>query len=81
MPLWGIKYMDLDEQWWLDLRLQETPPPVSSVAVGARVFVDGFGPDGGRVVARRTSIRSTDLPDWPADAPVALRPAPEGQAS
>ncbi len=40
MPLWGIKYMDLDERWWLDLLLDEKAREVRSVAMGARVFVD-----------------------------------------
>lgn len=77
MPLWGIKYMDVDERWWIDLLLDEKTPEVRSVAVGARVFVDGFETAGGRVVVRKTSIQGTDLADWPADTPLVLRPIPE----
>ena len=77
MPLWGIKYMDVDERWWIDLLLDEKTPEVRSVAMGARVYVDGFETASGRVVARKTSIQGTDLADWPADTPLVLRPAPE----
>lgn len=76
MPLWGIKYMDVDERWWIDLLLDEKTPEVRSVAMGARAFVDGFESAGGRVVARKTSIEDTELADWPADTPLVLRPTP-----
>ena len=75
MPLWAIKYMDLDERWWIDLLLDEQAPEVRTVAMGARVFVDGFETPGGRMIARKTSIQGADLADWPADTPLVLQPA------
>lgn len=50
-------------------------------AMGARVFIDGFETAGGRMIARKTSIQGTDLADWPADTPLALRPAPDARRS
>lgn len=75
MPLWAIKYVDLDERWWIDLLLDEKTPKVRSVAMGARAFVDGFETAGGRMIVRETSIQGADLGDWPADTPVVLYPA------
>ena len=81
MLLWAIKYMDLDERWWLDLLLDEKTPEVRSVAIGAAVFVDGFETTGGRMIARKTSIQGADLPDWPVDTPLILRPAADARLS
>jgi hypothetical protein len=81
MPLWGLKYMDMDERWWVDLVLQDEAPAVMRVPVGARLFTDGLSAAAGRPLLRRASISAGDLPDWPADAPVALAPAVEATAA
>ena len=75
MPLWGIKYMDVDERWWVDLVIQERAPDVASIVIGGREYCDGFKVLDGRVVVRRASIQPADLPDWPADSPVMVGPA------
>lgn len=81
MSLWAIKYMDMDERWWIDLLLDEKTPEVRSVAMGARVFIDGFETTGGRMIARKTSIQGADLADWPADTPLILQPATDARRS
>lgn len=75
MRLWGIKYMDLDERWWIDVVLEEEAPEVSSVVVGSRVFCDGFSRGRGATLVRRASVQPADLPDWPTDSAVLLRPS------
>jgi hypothetical protein len=67
--------VDLDERWWIDLLLDEQAPEVRTVAMGTRVFIDGFETTGGRMIARKTSIQGADLADWPADTPLVLHPA------
>ena len=74
--LWGLKYVDVDDRWWVDLILQDEPPEVRQVAVGSRVFLGGFEAGRGRVLARRVSVDGGDLSDWPTDSAVALVPAP-----
>jgi len=74
--LWGLKYVDVDDRWWVDLILQSEPPDIRQVAVGSRVFLGGFEAGRGWVLARRVSVDGEDLSDWPADSPVALGPSP-----
>ena len=42
MGLWGMKYSDADDKWWVDLVLQDAPPAVRLDKVGGRVVTDGF---------------------------------------
>jgi hypothetical protein len=49
--LWGLKYVDVDDRWWVDLILQGEPPEVRQVAVGSRMFLGGFEAGRGRVLA------------------------------
>ena len=42
MGLWGMKYSDADDKWWVDLVLQDAPPAVRLEQVGGRVVADGF---------------------------------------
>jgi hypothetical protein len=77
MPaLWGIRYMDLDERWWIDLALRSEAPPVRYVVMGSRQFCDGFDLPEPALLARRVSVAPEDCADWPADEPVRLGPAP-----
>jgi hypothetical protein len=81
MGLWAIKYTDEHEKRWLDVVLQEAPPPVSREKVGERVVTEGFAEVTGLVIARRTSIPDDALEDWPADTPVVLTRAELGPDS
>ncbi|SRR6266508_3696812 len=74
MPLWAIKYVDIDDRWWLDLVYQERPPDVARTPIGSRVFTDGFRAGPGRVVAKKLSVAEGALADWPTDMPIALVP-------
>ena len=75
MRLWGIKYMDMDERWWIDVILREEQPEVGYLSVGSELFCDGFKTTDGLVLARKVSVQPIDLADWPTDSPVALRPS------
>jgi hypothetical protein len=81
MGLWAIKYTDEHDKWWLDVVLQEAPPPVSREKVGERVVTEGFAEITGLAIARRTSIPHDALEDWPADTPVILTRAELGPDS
>ena len=72
MPVWAIKYVDIDDRWWLDLVSQERPPDVARRPIGSRVFTDGFRTGPGRVVVRKLSVAEGALADWPTDTPIAL---------
>ncbi|HLC40505.1 MAG TPA: hypothetical protein VJO34_02615 [Methylomirabilota bacterium] len=72
MPLWGIKFVDLDDRWWVDLIIQEQAPEVSYVRIGSQVVCDGFKPTEGRVVVRKASVQPADLSEWSTDTPVVL---------
>jgi hypothetical protein len=72
MGLWGIKYADIDDKWWVDVVLQEAPPAVRSVKVGGSVVTDGFDNVTGPVLVRKGSVPPTALADWPSDTPVVL---------
>jgi len=72
MGLWAIKYADEHEKWWVDLVVQEKPPAVARGKAGDRVVTDGFAEVTGLVLARRVSIPSDALEDWPIDTPVIL---------
>ena len=74
--LWGLKYVDVDDRWWVDLILQDEPPEVRQVAVGSRVFLGDFEAGRGLVLARRVSVDGGDLSDWPTDSSVSLVPTP-----
>jgi hypothetical protein len=74
MPLWGIKYSDVDDRWWVDLVCQETAPEVRYLLIGARAVADGFHVLDGRLLVRKASIRPDDLADWPTDHPTFLAP-------
>src|SRR6266704_998403 len=54
MGLWAIKYADEHDKWWVDVVLQDAPPPVSREKVGGRVVTEGFAEVTGLVIARRT---------------------------
>jgi len=72
MGLWAIKYADEHEKWWVDLVVQENPPAVARGKAGDRVVTEGFADVTGPVLARRVSIPSEALEDWPIDTPVIL---------
>jgi hypothetical protein len=72
MGLWAIKYADEHEKWWVDLVVQEKPPAVARGKAGDRVMTEGFAEVTGLVLARRVSIPSDALEDWPIDTPVIL---------
>ena len=72
MGLWAIKYADEHEKWWVDLVVQEKPPAVVRGKAGDRVVTDGFAEVTGLMLARRVSIPSDALEDWPIDTPVIL---------
>ena len=72
MGLWAIKYADEHEKWWVDLVIQENPPAVARGKAGDRVVTEGFADVTGPVLARRVSIPSEALEDWPIDTPVIL---------
>ena len=74
MPLWAIKYMDMDERWWIDLILQDHRPEIENVIVGSEIFCDGFKTTNARILARKASVEATDLAEWPTDSAVVLRP-------
>ncbi len=76
MALWGMKYVDVDDRWWVDLVCQEPAPEVDRLMSGSRVFADGFRINDGRVLVKKASVAASDLPDWPSDTPVILRPDP-----
>src|SRR6266498_2702113 len=63
MGLWAIKYADEHDKWWMDVVLQDAPPPVSREKVGERVVTEGFAEVTGLVIARRTSIPADTLED------------------
>ncbi len=81
MGLWAIKYADEHDKWWVDVVLQDAPPPVSREKVGGRVVTEGFAEVTGLVIARRTSIPADALEGWPADTPVILTRAELGPDS
>jgi hypothetical protein len=70
--LWGMKYSDADDKWWVDLVLQDAPPSVRRDQVGGRVMTDGFDGVTGPVLAHKASIPPEALNDWPSDTPVIL---------
>jgi hypothetical protein len=35
MGLWAIKYTDEHQKWWVDVVLQDAPPPVAREKIGA----------------------------------------------
>src|SRR5436309_15114285 len=72
MGLWGIKYSDIDEKWWVDVVLQEDPPAIRREKIGAQVVTDGFDGVSGPVLARKASIPPTALSDWPSETAVIL---------
>lgn len=72
MGLWGIKYADADDKWWMDLVLQEAPPAVRLDQIGGCVVAAGFDSVTGRVLVRKASIPPEALNDWPSDTPVIL---------
>lgn len=72
MGLWGMKYADADDKWWVDLVLQDAPPAVRLDQVGGRVVADGFDGVTGPVLVHKASIPSEALNDWPSDTPVIL---------
>jgi hypothetical protein len=72
MGLWGMKYSDADDKWWVDMVLQETPPAVRLEQVGGRVVADGFDGVIGPVLVHKASIPPEALNDWPSDTPVIL---------
>ena len=72
MGLWGMKYSDTHEKWWVDIGLQDAPPAVRLSQVGGRVVTDGFYAVTGPVLARKASIPPEALNDWPSDTPVIL---------
>jgi hypothetical protein len=72
--LWGIKYSDIDDRWWVDLVCQKDAPEVRVQLIGARAVGDGFEVGDGHLLVRRASIGPEDLPDWPSDRPVLLAP-------
>lgn len=80
MSLWGIKYSDIDDRWWVDLVCQEKVPEVRYVLIGARAIADGFQVSDGRLLVRKASIRPDDLADWPTDSPTLLAPVPTVEA-
>ena len=43
MGLWAIKYSDEHQKWWVDVVLQDAPPPVARENIGGRVITEGFG--------------------------------------
>jgi len=75
MRLWGIKYMDADERWWIDVILHEGEPEVGYAGVGSGVFCDGFKTAEGLVLIKKASIQPADLGDWPTDLPLILHPS------
>ena len=42
MGLWGIKYSDLEKNWWVDVVIQETMPVIRIEKIGEQVVADGF---------------------------------------
>jgi len=72
MGLWGMKYSDADDKWWVDLVLQDTPPSVRLDQVGGRVVTDGFDGVTGPVLVHKASIPPEALNGWPSDTPVIL---------
>jgi hypothetical protein len=72
MGLWGIKYADIDDRWWVDVVLQDSPPGVRWEKIGGRVVTDGFDNVTGPVLVRKGSIPPMALADWPSDTPVIL---------
>jgi len=72
MGLWGMKYSDADDKWWVDLVLQDAPPSVHLDQVGGRVVADGLDGVTGPVLLHKASIPPEALNDWPSDTPVIL---------
>lgn len=72
MGLWGMKYSDADDKWWVDLVLQDAPPSVRLDQVGGRIVTEGFGGVTGAVLVHKASIPPEALNDWPSDTPVIL---------
>jgi hypothetical protein len=72
MGLWGMKYSDTDDKWWVDMVVQDTPPAVRLDQVGSRIVADGFDGVPGQVLVHKASIRPDALNDWPSDTPVIL---------
>jgi hypothetical protein len=81
MGLWGIKYADIDEKWWVDVVLQDAPPAIRRAKVGEQVVTDGFEGVTGPVLARKASIPPTALSDWPSETVVILTRAELGPDS
>ena len=81
MGLWGIKYADIDEKWWVDVVLQDAPPAIRREKVGEQVVTDGFEGVTGPVLARKASIPPTALSDWPSETAVILTRAELGPDS
>jgi hypothetical protein len=79
MPLWGIKYADADDRWWVDLVCQDRAPEVRYLLIGARAVADGFHTFDGRLLVRKASVWSEDLADWPTDRPTLLAPLGTGE--
>ncbi len=72
MGLWGMKYSDADDKWWVDVVLQDAPPSVRVDQVGGRIVTDGFDGVTGPVLVHKASIPPEALNDWPSDTPVIL---------
>ncbi len=81
MGLWGIKYSDIDEKWWVDVVLQEDPPAIRREKIGEQIVTDGFEGVTGPVLARKASIPPTALSDWPSETAVILTRAELGPDS
>ena len=66
MGLWAIKYSDEHQKWWVDVVLQDAPPPVA----GARWVPAGTGSQtaaGSKPLAGPYTIGGSGLKLW-ADA-------------
>lgn len=74
MPLWGIKFMDVDEKWWVDIAFRDTSPPVRYTTVGSTRYCDGFDLPEPALLARKASVAPTELADWPTDEALRLTP-------
>jgi hypothetical protein len=70
--LWGMKYSDADDKWWVELLLQDAPPSVRVDQVDGRVVTDGFDGVTGPVLVHKASIPPEALNYWPSDTPVIL---------
>jgi len=74
MALWGIKYMDVDEKWWMDIAFRDEAPPVRYTRVGSRQLCDGFDLPDAALLVRKASVAPHECAEWPSDDPVSLGP-------